>query len=460
MWEYPALRLQSIVRQAGPSHATTFVVRGQGFETGSQLFLLRAGGSILEPRDVVGGNDVRVASQTQMSFVANLDGKAGGWYDAVLILPSRDTSDWSERSAMLAHAHEVREATASTWPEDVLQEIRPELGPDLVPDETWARIVHAAQAGPALRHGDLSLECHLRSDVPRVDLILRLLPEDRDFTLLRAENTPGLDHTLAFLRRWADPESGFSHVPWVDLESDLESDTVHEPFLSPGIEAYYDHSALQMQHLRTQSSAALPVADITVARAVLRAFDGPELSAGVLTHLEHLFARLPADGFVIGTTSLQCRWASPSDAVRAVVSLPTAHAPAYLNDLGAPLPKAVMDALLVDAEARVTLDLDVEDGRLGPRVARYYTFASPHPECGRLAAALELLRTRGLARGERLEALVDWIRQPRTPDARARRVLTLKVIARGSGLCEAKAYLTFGMPPARAARIPGLARVG
>src|SRR5690606_6084543 len=103
-------------------NATTFVARGQGFEAGAQIMMVREHGSLLDPEDVIGGNDIRIASQNQLSFVANLEAKAVGSYDALLVLPSKPSSMFAERSAVLGGAYEVHSVDdeAKTWPHDVL----------------------------------------------------------------------------------------------------------------------------------------------------------------------------------------------------------------------------------------------------------------------------------------------------------------------------------------------------
>src|SRR5690606_17427850 len=209
------------------------------------------------------------------------------------------------------------------------------------------------------------------------------LPADRDAYLESFDPTRQLDATAAFLQRWADHSRHFTHVPWVDLESDLDSDADHEPFLGPGIEPYYDRSAEDVMAMRNDPNAPAPVANQEVARAVLDAYP-KALPSAVLDKVAAVIGALPPEGFVTGVGSLGSRASAPSSAARVIVSLPRNAVRPYFDhaDVGWPIARETMAALLGSTRNRVSLDLDVEATRLAPRIARYYTFPSPsldHP---------------------------------------------------------------------------------
>lgn len=448
MWEYPAVRLREIVPQGGPRRSTTFVALGDGFEAGAQIFLVRHGGQLSRPDDVIETRDICVASQNQLKFIGDLTGNEPGPYDAYLLLPSRGKSTLLERSSMLARAYVLKAVPETVWSERAIGRIRPEVPEALVDDAAWSRIRQAAKAGPEITVGDLTLECHLTPETPRVDLILRLLPADRDAYLDALE----LDHeenpTLTFLRRWADQSQNFAHVPWVDLESDLDSDSAHEPFLGPGIEAYYDRSAEDLLELRRDPAAPMPVANPAVARAVLSAYH-QALSGEILERVGTVIDALPSDGFITGVGSLGCRWSSPSSAARLIVSLPRSSVRPFFDhpSVGWPISRDTMAMLLGTTRNRVSLDIDVNAQGLGPRVARYYTFPTPSLSHPFLAETLKLIERHELARPSRLEALRAWIERDRSTKDRAARVLTIKLVANDSRVQECKAYLSFTLDP-------------
>lgn len=449
MWEYPAVRLRQIVPQGGPPRATTFIATGDGFEAGAQLFLVRAGGSLSRPDDVIETRNIVVASQNQLKFVGDLTDNQPGAYDAYLLLPSRGNSTLSERSSVLTQAYFLKARSDAPWCDRVLDAIMPEVPAALVPERAWSRIRKAAHAGPPITVGDLTLECHLKPQEPRIDLILRLLPSDRDAYLESLDPAAQLDATAAFLQRWADHSRGFTHVPWVDVESDLDDDAEREPFLGPGIEPHFDRSAEDVMALRRDPNAPAPVANQEVARAVLGAYP-KALPTAVLDKVAAVIGALPPDGFVTGVGSLGSRASAPSQAARVIVSLPRAAVRPFFDhaDVGWPIARETMSALLGSTRNRISLDLDVEAQRLAPRVARYYTFPSPSLDHPFLRETLAMVEERELALPTRLEAVREWIRHNRSTQARAARVLTIKVIADAQGLRESKAYLSFASPPA------------
>jgi len=444
-WEYPAVRIRSLQAQGGPKHATTFVAEGDGFEVGAQVFLVLEGGSLSRPTEVIETRDIRCASQSQLRFTGDLTDNKPGWYDAYVILPSRGNSTFTERSAWLGQAYRLEAGRSVRWSERVLSSLRPEIPAALVPEDAWGRIMKAADAGPEISHGDVSFECHLLPDQSRVDLILRLMPGDRDAFLDQPKPGKALERTAGFLRQWGDPRAGFAHVPWVDLENDLDTDAVHEPFLGPGIEAYYDRSAEEIEALRTHGAATVPVANPAVAGSVLAAYADPKVSKGVLERVAAAVEALPPGGFVTGVGSLGYRLSAQSEAARLVVSLRRQDVRPYFDRVGWPIPQQAMNKLLGTAKSRVSLDLDVASDGLQKRVAKYHTFQAPYAACPRLQETLAMLREAKLAKPARLDAVQAWVAAERSPQARAKRVLTLKVIAGEAGPESAKAYLTFTM---------------
>lgn len=341
-----------------------------------------------------------------------------------------------------------------------IEQLAPRLPPALVAPAAGSRLRAVAASLPAALTSWIYLECRLRSDAPRVDLIVRVDQRGRD---ILAGNNPvlALDGALhshpvwrdigALGVEWSTPSSPMSAAVeriWLEFDIHEAGDPLAAPAMpAPGVFIELAREAYA-QHRRDERCR--------VALATLGNF----LPEGMLADMTHTLRRcwelLPAGASIPYLGLFPARGSS---AVRvSVAGLGDADLMAYLRavrwpgshrrltsaiGLLTPPPRAPQPRMAI-------VNLDVGPV-LGTGVGIEYVLSHAAQLHGGLleTAFLEKLVERGLSSAAKRDALLDWpsaslqtMRHELWRSRASRRVNHVKLVCAGDGMPEVKAYLS------------------
>lgn len=341
-----------------------------------------------------------------------------------------------------------------------LDAFAPFLPPALVPAAALERARATSGRLPAPLTDRLCLECRLRGDDPRTDLVVGVeragaailaggdaaLPLHPSF----AEREPWV-RLREFCREWLAPGSPLHRAVerlWLEFDIPATADGDADAAPLPGV--FID--------LATPAAGASP----EISRA-LGALLGRGLPAAVGNGLERCLAALPAGAAVPYAGVLIPRG---TDLVRLCVSgLDEVSLPGYLWAVGWPGSHVALRGLLArlrapgGQEAAPTLSLlhlDVGAAGALPKIGLELAFARPDQLRGRLREEpfLALLVEEGWCAPEKRDALLAWpgaavTRLPHElwPSLALRQVAHVKLALAGDGVAEAKAYLSLRHAP-------------
>jgi hypothetical protein len=274
-----------------------------------------------------------------------------------------------------------------------------------------ARLHALAAHLPAALTRVVYLESWIGQPRPRLDLIVKIEPRDRD-ALAALHDQPGWAHVAGFARAWTVPGSLLDEdirAAW--LEFDLDPRIAPEEALrSPRIFVDFTRAA------QCQPSVE---ARLDLASEVLRALAGTR--AGILTSLRVCLAHLPAGASLASLCVLADDGELP--VVRACVVGLAAHLTAYLGAIGWPGDIDALTLRVLDPFARAqgeaappvgVLHLDLAPD-VGPRsrIGLEYTFPRPGVSAGLRSpdTFLRQLVARGWCTARNRAALRSWPRQ-------------------------------------------------
>jgi hypothetical protein len=287
---------------------------------------------------------------------------------------------------------------------DVLDRLAPSADPALT-GAARARLSAVAARLPAALTRVIYLESWIGQPRPRLDLIVKLEPRDRDALaqLVRELDHPGWAHVASFARAWATPGSaldGGVRAAWLELDLDPRV----APDAALGAPRMFVDFTREAQRQTVDARLAL------AAEVLATLGPAPEILAALRTCLE----RLPAGA----NLAYLGAFAGDAPVVRACVVGLAGNLPAYLDAIGWPgaadaLARRVLEPLARDQGEPVgVLHLDLAPG-VGPRIGLEYMFLRPGQPVGLRSADafLDQLVARGWCTARNREALRAWPRR-------------------------------------------------
>ena len=340
-----------------------------------------------------------------------------------------------------------------------ITQLAPRLPPGLVASDAAPRLMRVAASLPAALTSWIYLECRLRREEERVDLIIRVDPRGRD--ILAGENPViALDATLqrhpvwhgvrTLARAWSDPSSRlYRGVERIWLEFDVhESCDLLSPGELPAPGVFIEFAReVYAQHRREDR--------VGVAMAVLRTLMPGAMELSMSRNLRRCWELLPSSAAIPYVGLFPARG---SQAVRvSVAGLSDAELPAYLRALRWPgSHRQLTDAISVflprtrvplPRMAIVNVDVDRE---IGAGVGLEYLLSHASQLRGSILERdlLDHLVRSGICTAAKSDALLAW---PATSlqvmphelwrSRACRRVNHLKLSFADARSLEVKAYL-------------------
>jgi hypothetical protein len=313
-------------------------------------------------------------------------------------------------------------------------------GSSLVCQESARRVGALASRLP-LTTGGVCLECHLGDRRPRTDLVVRVFRADRAGLL--DTSVPELGAARRFGIAWAAEKSELEHIPYVDLEFDLDDEkracfvgAMIEPRLHEGLPAI----------LKGQKAAlpSVPASCFEVAAQVLRAAEETPISEGVLEGVRRAYDALGDEAFIGHLGSLRSR-VGKGDLVRLIASMPRESVRSYLADVSWNGSGSALERLadrVLGSIRRIDLDLNLSEVGLLPDSGFYRTFWDPPAQRGLLRETSERLVEDGLVTSAQAAAIDRFARHSAPPGAPPL-TITIKVKLGGDGSVQAKVYLSY-----------------
>jgi hypothetical protein len=336
--------------------------------------------------------------------------------------------------------------------DELLRRLRPVMPEVLVSREALAHVRVAAELLPEVS-GGICLECRLKEDVSRVDLMVCCMASDGGPQALAEalasseDRLPGpfWDVVRAFAREWVDPGSVLSRVPIFWFEYDLEGPPSGPPRPIPFVcvQPRFDQKPPTSRRL----SGASHEEPLRITWRALEVLRGKQVSPGLARTLERCFEYLPDLGEMGHVAPLTARG---SDRVRLAICVPRMELGAYLERLGWPGPRARIEELAEHWLAPVhSVDLSLDVGEdLGPTVG--FGLALPDAPRGTWAGGvLQRLVDAGLCTPAKRDAVLAWPGTERAVleghqwPSKLCRTIGVKLVCRPGEPLEAKTYPYF-----------------